>query len=197
MCVRAMASYRVEPDAKVPVLADESVKEFKTYEKLVKAHVLSTTGSTDDEVKRKMKAMGPALYKNLIVMGNSISMLVEQLDVHSLAVEDGADILLKYLRDMRFSEGKLAQLPRVFRRFYKETTFRRGPTEPMASFIAEKMLAKAELEAADSGCKVSDSELAYWLLEHSMLAPEEKKYVLGQAGEADKMKEIRATLENL
>ena len=67
----------------------------------------------------------------------------------------------------------------------------------MASFIAEKMLAKAELEAADSGCKVSDSELAYWLLEHSMLAPEEKKYVPGQAGEAYKLTEIRATLENL
>ena len=42
MLVRAMASYRIEPDAKVPVLAGESVKEFKTYEKLVKAHVLST-----------------------------------------------------------------------------------------------------------------------------------------------------------
>ena len=137
MFMRAMASYRIEPDAKVPVLAGQSVKEFKTYEKLVKAHVLSTTGSTDDEVKRKMKAMGPALYKKLIVMGNSIRVLVEQLDVQTLAVENGADTLVKYLREMRFSEGKFAQLPRVSRRLYKETTFRRGPSEPMASFIAE------------------------------------------------------------
>ena len=58
-------------------------------------------------------------------------------------------------------------------------------------------MAKAELEAADTGCKITDSELAYWLLEHSGLVAEERKYVLGQAGEAYKLKEIRATLENL
>ena len=111
MLVRAMASYRVEPDAKVPVLAGESVKEFKTYEKLVKAHVLSTIGSTDDEVKRKMKAMGPALYKNLIVMNNSISMLVEQLDVQTLAVEDGADVDSTGAKEVRAAPGKAPSDP--------------------------------------------------------------------------------------
>ena len=137
LCAMA-SSYRAEPDSKVPVLAGESVKDFKTYEKMVKAHVLSTSGATEDEVKRKLKTLGPALYKNLIVMNNSISMLVEQLDVSKLAVENGAEVLLEYLRTMRFSEGKLAQLPRVFRRFYKEAVFKRGPAEPMATFIAEK-----------------------------------------------------------
>ena len=110
------SSFRAEPDSKVPVLSGESVKEFKTYERLVKAHILSTQG-TDEEVKWKLKTLGPSLYKNLIVMNNSISTLVEQLDVADLAVENGAQILVDYLKNMRFSEGKLAQLPRVYRRF--------------------------------------------------------------------------------
>ena len=60
-----MASqYRAEPDAKVPVLTGESVKDFKTYERLAKAHVLATSRASDDEVKRKLKTLGPALYKN-------------------------------------------------------------------------------------------------------------------------------------
>jgi hypothetical protein len=108
-----MASqYRAEPDAKIPVLAGESVKDFKTYERFVKAHVLATSGVTEDEVQRKLKTLGPALYKNLIVMNNSISTLVEQMDVQTLAVEDGATVLLEYLRTMRFSEGKHAQHPK-------------------------------------------------------------------------------------
>jgi hypothetical protein len=66
----------------------------------------------------------------------------------------------------------------------------------MATLIAEKFMVTAEV-VADSGCKVNDSELAYWLLEHSGLATEEKEYVLAQAGEAYKLKEIRSSLQSL
>ncbi len=40
-------------------------------------------------------------------------------------------------------------------------------------------MAKAELEAADSGCKVRESELAYWFLEHSGLANKRKLVTFG------------------
>ena len=108
-------------------MTGESAKDFKTYEKLVKAHVLSTSGATKDEVKRRLKTLGPALYKNLIAMNIGVSVLVEQLGVSKLTVENRAEVLLEYLRTMRFSERKLAQLPRVSRRFYKESVFKRGP----------------------------------------------------------------------
>jgi hypothetical protein len=39
--------------------------------------------------------------------------------------------------------------------------------------------------------------VAYWLLKHSGLGRDERKYVLGQAGEDYKLKEIRLSLESL
>ncbi len=94
-----MASqYRAEPDAKMPMLAGDSVKDSKTFERLVNAHVLTTSGATKDGVKRKLKTPGPTCFKNLIVMNININTLVEQMDAQTLAVEDGATVLLEYLR---------------------------------------------------------------------------------------------------
>ncbi len=112
--------FRSETDNRVPVLSDENMKDFCTCERLLQAHVLSTTGKDDEGTKRKLREIGPALYKNLMMMGNSISILMEQLDLRALAVEDGANLLLNHLRTTRLSDGKLAQLPRVFRSIYKE-----------------------------------------------------------------------------
>ncbi len=92
-------------------------------------------------------------------------------------MSEGAEKLFEYSKVNRFAEGKPAQLPRVYRRIYRDAVFKLGPPEPMAAFIAERYMAKAELEVADSGC-----ELARWLLEHSGLGPDERRYALGQAG---------------
>ncbi len=117
------------------MLNGENMKGFRTYERLVQVHVLSAAGKNDEDIKRKLRAIGSALYKNLLMMGNSIIMPMEQSDVRTLAVEDGANLLLNHLRTTRFSEGKLSQLPRV----YKESVYKCGPAEPMATFIAEQI----------------------------------------------------------
>ncbi len=108
------------------------------------------------------------------MIGNSASMIMEQYHVSTLAVKVAANMLFNRLQASCFSECKLAQLPRVFRR---STVSRYSSTD-------WRNMAKAEFEVADSGCKISESELDYWLLEHSGLVNDEKERALGQAGEA-------------
>ena len=101
-------------DNRIPSLSGETMRDFKIYEKMVRAHVLSTWAKDAEEKKAKMMTIGPALNKNLLALGNSVSTMVEMLDVNELAKEDGAERLLTYLRETRFQEARLAQLPRVF-----------------------------------------------------------------------------------
>ena len=190
-------SVRMEPDTRVPILGGESMKDFKTYERLVKAHVLSISARDAAELAIKKKAVGPSLYKNLLTLNNSVSVMIESVDLNSLATENGADMLLTFLKMNCFKEGALVSLPRVYRKFYQDAVFRRGPSEPMAAYISASTMAKNDLEVTDPGCKVSECEMAYWLLEHSGLDRTEKKYVLGRAGETYKLEMIRSSLENL
>ena len=112
-----MSKFASETDNRVPTLGGETMRDFKVYEKMVRAHVLSQWAKDADEKKAKMITIGPALYKNLLVLGNSVSTMVEMLDVNELAKEDGAERLLQYLRETRFQEARLAQLPRVFKKY--------------------------------------------------------------------------------
>ena len=155
-----------EFDLRVPVLQGDTTKDFKKYEKVVETHVLSITGRDEAEVDAKKGALGPALYKNLLLASNSVSTLIEQHDPDEFTGDLGWERLLTLLRDERFHEGKLAELPRVYERFYKNTTFKKGPREPMQAYIAEKSLARQELQKSDPQCSVSDNEMAFWLLEH-------------------------------
>ena len=139
----------------------ETTKDFKKYKTIVQAHVLSITGKDAEEIKNKKDALGPALYKNLLNLGNSVSTLMEQREPAEYVGDAGWEKLLAYLEAERFHEGKLAELPRVYDKFYKTVVFRRGPREPMQAYISEKSLARHELQTVDSSCRVSDNELAY------------------------------------
>ena len=60
-------------DNRIPVLAGESQRDFVRYKRLVQAAVLS---ASEDE----KKTLGPRLYKNLLGLNSSISLLIEQED---------------------------------------------------------------------------------------------------------------------
>ena len=167
-------------DPKVHILQVETIASFKKFERTCAAYVLGITGTPEERAARRAAA-GPLIYKNLLALNNSVSLFVEQRSPEEYAAEDGWKLLLKELKQARFSEGKLAELPRVYHKFYRETVFRRGGAEPMQKYIAEREVAKAELEAADKDCKISNGEMAYWMLEGSGLTKDEKRYVLGHS----------------
>ena len=62
-------------DPKVPVLIGESLKDFKTYQRAVQATWLSLN---EEDQKRH----GPKLYRNLLGAKTSVSIFIEQLDLH-------------------------------------------------------------------------------------------------------------------
>ena len=62
----ATAGMMNDIDPRIPVMTRETTKDFKKYQKVVKAHVLSLTGKDKDELTDKKSAVGPALCKNLI-----------------------------------------------------------------------------------------------------------------------------------
>lgn len=53
------------------------------------------------ETDEQKKALGPKLYKNLLALNNSISVLIEQEDPTKFAAVDGAKKLLELL-DVKF-----------------------------------------------------------------------------------------------
>ena len=61
-------------DAKVSVLGGESLKDYTRFKRSVEASILAC------EKDEERKALGPRLYKNLLALNNSISVLVEQED---------------------------------------------------------------------------------------------------------------------
>ena len=71
-------------DPKISVLGGESLKDYTRYKRSVEASVL---GCDTDEQK---KALGPKLYKNLLALNNSISVLVEQEDQSPERTQVGA-----------------------------------------------------------------------------------------------------------
>ena len=177
-------------DPKVPTLTGETVKDFQRYEKVVKATRLSVD---EDDQKR----LGPRLYRNLLGARNSVSLLVEQLDVSTLAAANGPQVLLKYLRDNRLGTLSLRELPRAYEVFYEQTQFRRVGEESMTAFCTSMEIAKKDLECVDDQTKISQNELGYWTLRKSGLDREERRMVLAQAGETFDFAKISATLKNL
>ncbi len=83
-----MASAKMELDGRVPTSTGEIMGDFRTYEKMVQAHMLSIVAKDLDEREMKLKTVGPALYKNCLVLGNGILMMIEQLDADTLAADD-------------------------------------------------------------------------------------------------------------
>ena len=136
-------------DPKIPVLRGETLKDFKTYKQAVTATALSIG---DDEKKR----LGPKLYRNLLGLSNSISVLVEQLDPATLANDDGHKTLLAYLETNRFSVSAFKEVPRAYDVLFERTRFRKDCEEPMTAYCTAMEVARRDLEAVDTGTKISD-----------------------------------------
>ena len=104
-----------------------TLADFKRYSIVVNAYYL---GRTSEEGKA---AVGPELYRNLIVCGGELAQLMEQLDVETIAKDGGHKSLLKFMEDRRFKDTKLKELPRVYDKFYEGTRFKRSGEEPMSA----------------------------------------------------------------
>eukprot|EP00975_Prorocentrum_lima_P035025 7361058-Prorocentrum_lima.AAC.1 len=61
-------------DPKVPILQGKTVAAFEKLERVVQAYVLGITGG-DEERKAKDMAAGPSIYKNLLALNNSVSIM--------------------------------------------------------------------------------------------------------------------------
>ena len=58
--------------------------------------------------------LGPKLYRNLLGLGNSISVFSEQFVPVDAAKTNGVGVLLKYLEDNRSSKGSYREFPKEF-----------------------------------------------------------------------------------
>ena len=86
--------------------------DFKRYRQLVTAFYLEKTNA------EQKASVGPALYRNMLAYGGELSLLVETLDVKTLAKETGYEEFLKFLELKRFTDSQLKELPRVYDKFY-------------------------------------------------------------------------------
>ena len=123
--------------------------------------------------------------------------MVEQEEPDAYAGDGGATKLLNFLELKRFNKSAFRDLPRAFDEFFEETVFQRKGAEPMAAFCTAMEVSKAKLEAIDADTKISANELGYHTLRQSGLNKEEKKMVLGRAGETYAFDKAQSTLKNL
>ena len=164
-------------DPKVSVLQGEDLKSFTRFKRSVEASVL---GCETDEQK---KALGPRLYKNLLALNNSISVLVEQESPQKYAGTDGAKKLIEFLESQRFAKTGFREMPKVYDKFYEQVRFENKGSEPMAAFCTSMEVAKRDLEEVDSDTKVSANALGYLVLKKSGLTKDERNLVLARAEE--------------
>ena len=116
---------------------------------------------------------------------------LRDIDLEKLAL-DGASGLFKAIEEA-FPEGKLRQLPRLYRQLFKESRFRGS----METYLADRVRAKNQLEHADKDTKVSEGIMGYLVLTGSGLDDEEVKHVLGLANGEMKYTGIRKHLIEL
>ena len=178
-------------DPKVSVLGGESLKDYTRYKRSVEASVL---GCDTDEQR---KALGPKLYKNLLALNNSISILIEQEGPAKFASADGAKKLLEFLEKERFAKTGFTEMPKVYDKFYEGIRFEAKGSEPMAAYCTAMEVAKRDLEGVDADTKISANTLGYLLLKKSGLDREEKNLVLARADETFDFAKVSTTLKNL
>ena len=122
-----VSSYIPGIDAKVSVLGGESLKDYTRFKRSVEASILAC------EKDEERKSLGPRLYKNLLALNNSISVLVEQEDPAKFADVDGAKKLLAFLEQERFAKTGFREMPKVPEKFYENVRFENKGREPMTA----------------------------------------------------------------
>ena len=114
-------------DPKVSVLGGESLKDYTRHKRSVEASVL---GRGTDEQRN---ALGPKLYKKILALNSSISILIEQEDPAQFSANDGAKKLLEFLEKERFAKTRFREMPKVYDTFYEGIRFEARSSEPMAA----------------------------------------------------------------
>ena len=158
-------------DARISVLGGESLKDYTRYKRSVEASILAC------EKEDEKKALGPKLYKNLLALNNSISVLVEQEDPSKFSSPDGAKKLLEFLESERFGRTGFREMPKVYDRLYEKVRFEHKGAEPMAAFCTAMEVAKRDLEGVDENTRISANTLGYLTLKKSGLSKEENNLV--------------------
>ena len=81
-----------------------------------------------------------------------------------------------------FPEGKLRELPRVYKDFFLKCRLQGGADSAMDRYLNEIKRAKAALERADEDTSISDGILGFFVLQNSGLSEKEVAHVLGLSG---------------
>ena len=116
---------------------------------------------------------------------------LQDIDLDKLASEGWPNLQIEL--EKAFPEGKLRQLPRLYRSLLQDTRLKVS----MEQFAGELMRAKTRLEASDGDTKVSDGIMGYLMLTRSGLSEDEMKDVLGLTGGELKMTAIRGRMVEL
>eukprot|EP00975_Prorocentrum_lima_P021035 4429624-Prorocentrum_lima.AAC.1 len=82
----------------VPLLQGETVAAFEKLERVVQAYVSGIPGG-DEERKAKEMAAGPLIYKNLLALNNSVSIMLEQHSPGEYHTQEGWKFLLSQLKE--------------------------------------------------------------------------------------------------
>ena len=123
----------------------------------------------------------------------------DTVDFDVLAADAGADELTngwdayKALLAAAFPESSLRQLPRLYRQFFAEVSWK----GEMETLIRDLERAGKELTAGDPESKVGDGMLGYWCLVKSRLADKEVMHVIGLSGNALRLSAMRIHLIEL
>ena len=144
---------------------------------------------------QERKRMGPQFWSNL--RGEAFKAVSKMKPSELVPEQDepedvGVRRLLERLQ-LRWPEGALRKLPRLYRRFFKEIRF----AGDMDQFLMQLTQAKDELEAADDAANISDGILGWAALELAGLTEQEQAHVLGLAGNSMRFSLIRPHLESL
>ncbi|CAK0897251.1 unnamed protein product [Prorocentrum cordatum] len=155
-------NYNSSVDAKILVLKGETLKDLTRHKRAVQAAELGC------ESKEQRTALGPKLHRNLLGADNSISVSIEQTDPRKYAVEDGANVLLKFQETERFAKSRFRELPKAFDTFFDLTHFDRK---------------RRNLEEADPDTRISSNECGYHTQKRSGLDKDERNQVIASVDE--------------
>jgi hypothetical protein len=156
-----------------------TTKEYRLWRKMAMAHMQL----------HRLEPSEMALLLYLSVAGEARETL-EILAVSDLLKEDGLALVWKLL-DQAHEQLDFERLEEGYRNW--ETAHRR-PQQSMDSWISRLHRLKAELEANDADCTISDRQLAEKMLRGSGLSREKRSQALFNAGGQCNPKRLEAVL---
>lgn len=102
-----------------------------------------------------------------------------------------------YLEKDRFSVSDFHWIPRAYDVFFEKSHVRCYGAGPMSALLTAPHMARRDLEAADSGTKISEKQFGYMALKRSNLHEDEQTTNLPRVGETFEYEKIASMLGNL